>query len=106
MRVLAYFLTAYLLFLALAPCGDREECRPDLSFYTSFVDLTHDTANEHGPETCTPLCSCNCCSVSLIRTLPQAAQQVKQVSFKVQAEYRLPVALKTPDFIWEPPRIS
>lgn len=106
MKVLACFLSVYMVLLALTPCGDKEEHRPALSNYATYGEMVYESDNAHGIESCSPFCSCACCSISLIRTWPLPSTQVKRQSLKMESVYNPILIFGTSSSIWEPPQFS
>lgn len=104
MKLLASFVAMYMVLLSIAPCGDKEECRLEYSFNVSIVDAHHESSTSHDVETCTPFCSCNCCSISMAETLPSFAATVEEEVWDIDILYKNNVDLRNSAAIWQPPQ--
>lgn len=94
----------YMVLLSIAPCGDKEECSLDYGLYASMVDVHHDSSKNHDVETCTPFCSCNCCSISMAETLPGFAVTVEEEVWDINILYKNDVDIENSAAIWQPPQ--
>jgi len=100
MRKFAFFISIYLLVLALLPCGDAF-AHEDSS---SSKNKIEQTAAEH-TDSCSSLCSCACCGqISYQETVP-AFSFAMQTSFKEIAEhYQEKITQNFYGFVWQPPK--
>ena len=94
----------YMVMLSIAPCGDQEECGVDYGRYYTVLNVSHDSASSHGVESCTPFCSCNCCSISIMENLPFVEITINEEIWDLNILYSNSNALGTLTVIWQPPQ--
>lgn len=104
MRYLAIIFCFYMTVLTLMPCQDKE----DFSAHISQPNYYHEASksNDHlQKETCTPFCTCACCSVS--RDFIQVKNYFNAVeTFPTQySDYRMPALTEQFIEIYQPPQI-
>ena len=105
MKLLFTTLGIFILFLSCVPCSDKEECT------TATIETVINTGgheqHSHESESCTPLCTCACCAVSVsnspiskiqVNAIPSFSQQhiLLDVAFDAEAHYS----------IWELPQLA
>lgn len=104
MKSISILLFLYMTVLAILPCRDQED------FGTSpvtTVQSSHQDNEKHGAESCTPFCTCSCCST--FRQL--APQQIQIIVFTAQvqkdyAEATTPSLCEQALAIWQPPQLG
>lgn len=95
----------YFAFLAVVPCGDKEDCNDLKKSELCQTSHEHDEEN-HEDESCTPFCTCSCCAALFL--LADVSNHVKQVA-EINSIYTIHKA--SPETgailpIWQPPKIS
>lgn len=105
-RVFASMLSIYLLFLALLPCGDRQECTLFLENPAISTSSDHEN-HEHENEYCSPFCLCSCCGLSMnkecveityLNSIARLPSSIPQYEEKAPRDIYFS--------IWQPPKIS
>jgi hypothetical protein len=96
----------YMLYLSCLPCGDNRE------FSTKSEEKVSAAANkkehQHGRDTCTPFCTCSCCSASgfdVSFSKPQV-QKIFPLVEKEFSTYNVCFTSQVYFAIWQPPKIS
>lgn len=105
LKAICSILCAYILSLAIMPCGDRSDCR-ELSAHRVQMSTTHQD-HEGELEHCSPFCICACCgqltSTPDVAEFMLATQPGPVKLFACTGEGTpLNVACK----VWQPPKIS
>ena len=105
MKFLAIILSAYMLLLALLPCGDEVECMDEERYETAFNDNTRQDHENHS-EICSPFCICACCGQVLnVLTTPYFALKPHFSVSSHTAFYKDPYFEIIPIAIWQPPKL-
>ncbi len=103
MKYFACILSFYILALTAVPCADKPLCE-----VMQKKDITGNPGenHEHGNDSCSPFCTCNCCTSPRIQEDFTIDFRVFTISEKIYFVY-------TPDFIpeytssiWQPPKIG
>lgn len=68
MKGIFFILSLYLVVLTLTPCSDYKYS--DEIQKEHYSSGTHNHSNECPDDDCSPLCSCTCCHINLMLTLP------------------------------------
>ena len=107
MKVFTFLMAIYILVLSLVPCGDMHNDCNDTTTKTE-LSQNHDHQQDKD-DNCSPLCTCSCCSASIV------ALDFKQVQLKKPAEFSITQKLSIRNFsfvsnfygnIWQPPKIN
>ncbi|RZK37506.1 MAG: hypothetical protein EOO90_25035 [Pedobacter sp.] len=89
--------------LTLMPCQDREDSSAHISL-PNFQKASK--ANDHPQkETCTPFCTCSCCSVSRDFIQPRTFFSIIEISPSQYSRYRTPALAEQFIEIYQPPQI-
>ncbi len=99
-------LSLLVLLVASYPCTDRYQ---DASFTQNYsVSLEdHNHTQQDSGDTCSPLCTCNCCATSITLALSLKLPKENTPSINkevVYAYYKTPKNISLS--IWQPPRLS
>jgi hypothetical protein len=105
LKFLTAILSAYMLLLALLPCGDEVECMDDERYETAFTNNNQQDHDNHS-EICSPFCICACCGQALhVLTMPFfAVKPHDEVSERI-IQYKEPYFEIIPQAIWQPPKL-
>jgi len=106
MKSLAILFSVYMILLAVLPCRDSDDFSSALKANTS-LSQGHSTDEKEGKETCTPFCTCACCST--VRTIhPQQPVTLVFVQpfTQVYGETLVPAVLEQSISVWQPPQIG
>ncbi|CAM3691579.1 DUF6660 domain-containing protein [Mucilaginibacter galii] len=106
MKLLAILFSVYMILLAVLPCRDSDDFSSTLKANTS-LSQSHSADEKGVKETCTPFCTCACCST--VRTIH--AQQAVTLAFvqpivQVYGETLVPAILEQSISVWQPPQIG
>ncbi len=103
MKLFAFILSCYILFLTALPCIDKpEDTTMDDSGLSKLPADNHSNDSDH----CSPFCSCSCCVTPVIY---QVYSIELECFFQVEAHYFEfePIAVLSPTSnIWQPPKLS
>lgn len=103
MKIIAFILSVYILFLTAVPCIDKPE---DYAVAKSEISPLTKNHNHQDCDHCSPFCTCNCCSSPKI----QQTVAIVFVNFELITEYvpvYLPGISSSPSTrIWQPPQFS
>ncbi|WP_409013983.1 DUF6660 family protein [Dyadobacter sp. CY356] len=106
MKIFKLILSLYILLLSCFPCGDGLDCNgeDELKISSSLEHKDH----SHETESCTPFCTCSCCSASTLARYAIAAVKIPKTVF---AAVKFPAYADRfrPEFsfsIWQPPKIA
>ena len=106
MKFVTIIFSVYMTLLAVLPCRDTDDFGDMVNSYTSY-NKSHSGDEKAGKETCTPFCTCSCCST--VRTLtphhPIAGVFIQEVK-KTFGEPTVPALLEQSISIWQPPQIG
>lgn len=105
MRPLALFIAIYMVLLSIVPCGDERDCKINLGPKTTILNSNHNSGKTHIEEACTPFCSCNCCSISMMKSLPYFPIMIDETLLDIDIIYSSSKLPKTAPSIWQPPKL-
>lgn len=105
MKLFASFVAIYMVLLSIAPCGDKDDCKILPTQQTTISISDHNSTEPHTEEACTPFCSCNCCSISMMKTVPLYPIVVIEELLDKDKFYSNSKLPKTEHPIWQPPRL-
>lgn len=100
-------MAVYLVALSLLPCSDADDHCRDTPAGVEQADGPHDHAGDTG-DGCSPLCSCGCCSISIIwfeYSSPGICPLLQQYTSKKVA---MPADFIVSNYygnIWQPPKV-
>jgi len=103
-KILAFFLSFYILTLTCIPCTDQDMNSTD----HLQIHLTNSGSAEHAEhqDNCSPFCTCSCCNVSMEAAvgyfLTSEVRLVHELEFFFRPEFHSDIILS----IWEPPEIN
>ncbi|WP_294286778.1 DUF6660 family protein [uncultured Chryseobacterium sp.] len=107
MNLLRFLLAFYFMALSLMPCEDVHKESGSAQTRLSF--MADDSHSKDKGDICSPLCSCNCCQIT-VATFKMNA--LLEVPVKVQSHFSKKILFRTNDFayqvydhIWQPPKI-
>jgi len=105
MKFIALFFSVYMTLLAFMPCRDRQDNTASANAQTT-VQRSHSGNNQANQETCSPFCTCLCCST--VRTLqPQMILEITIAHvFRTYAAHTTPAIQQVSLSIWQPPQLS
>jgi hypothetical protein len=104
MKLVTLLLSAYMTFLALMPCQDKEG-QGAISFDTT-ISKSNSCNDKAGQETCSPFCTCNCCSIArYIAAQPITTSVILELAIDYPA-YKIPVIQQQSLDIWQPPQTA
>jgi hypothetical protein len=106
MKFSAIVFSIYMILLAIMPCRDSDDYE-NLRNPNTSISQSHSADEKAGKETCTPFCTCACCST--VRTMHP--QQVVTLVFvqpfvQVYGETLVPAVLEQSISVWQPPQIA
>ena len=105
MKYFFFILSCFMLYLSCLPCSDSKECNEKTE--TNISVAGNHQQHEHDTESCTPFCTCSCCSITVYYT---SIFKMPSVKFKfLSVKYALQkTALNTEVYysIWQPPKIA
>ena len=103
MKFIFAFMSCFMLYLSFVPCSDGLD---QAKYGHEVLVEPGDGNHSHQEESCTPLCVCSCCSVTIFTpaTPPVLVFKVSHGShdFPVFDHTRYSDALSN---IWQPPRL-
>ncbi|WP_353959039.1 DUF6660 family protein [Mucilaginibacter myungsuensis] len=106
MKCLAILFSFYMILLAVLPCRDMDDFGGSEKTFTT-ITKSHSADEKAGKETCTPFCTCACCST--VRTItpyhPTISICVQEVKQKF-GRPEVPALLEQSLSVWQPPQIS
>ncbi|WP_345331511.1 DUF6660 family protein [Mucilaginibacter defluvii] len=106
MKYVAILFSFYLTLLAVLPCRDSDDFG-DLVKTHTVVTKSHSADEKAGKETCTPFCTCACCST--VRTITPYHPVIGIFMQEVQqtfGEPDVPALLTQSVSVWQPPQIA
>jgi hypothetical protein len=103
MKIFAYILSFYMVALTLLPCVDLPEdnCVHTQHFSTQTSQTQHDAR-----DTCSPFCSCNCCSSPLVCITTRIEIESESRITEFVSGYRCGSLLQPFASIWQPPKLG
>lgn len=104
MKYLAIILSVYMTLLSLLPCQDKEDMIAGITHIT--LQKSHSPNDERGQETCTPFCTCSCCSTARYLTATVTTGIHVQQVVRDYPDYGIPAIQQQPIKIWQPPQIG
>jgi hypothetical protein len=105
MKPLFFILSLYLICMSCIPCNDNNECnvKEKVSLSSSPNHLCHN----HTKESCTPFCSCSCCTASTfysqLTKTPDSKITFQNEKFPLRNEFLITEAYFS---IWQPPKLQ
>ncbi len=105
MKYITIIFSLYMTFLAFWPCRDSDDFGDIAKSYSSFTK-TH-SSEDSEKETCTPFCTCACCSI--VRTVAPHSPVVTIFQQEVKQTYgepKVPALLDQVIAIWQPPQLG
>lgn len=105
MKLLNIILCLYMTLLGILPCQDKNDAA--FMINTTSIQQAHHHEESAGKETCTPLCTCTCCST--VRTLTPQFTLASAVEVPVNQDYAQPSVPALADqvlSIWQPPQLG
>ncbi|MEO7212063.1 MAG: DUF6660 family protein [Mucilaginibacter sp.] len=105
MKAIALFFSIYMTILALMPGWDRQD-NAALTNAQTTVQRNHSCNNQGSQETCSPFCTCSCCStVRALQSTITLVYNMHQVT-NTYATYCTPAIQQMSLSIWQPPQLS
>ncbi|WP_415324909.1 DUF6660 family protein [Chryseobacterium sp. MMS23-Vi53] len=108
MNILRLLLTIYFMVLSLVPCSDVHAQSPSINEVLQVTFQT-DTHSKDKSDVCSPLCSCNCCQITVTSfksdPLIEFPEQVQAYFSKKILFRKNNFAYQVYDHIWQPPKI-
>ncbi len=110
MKFLNLFLTFYFMVLSFVPCSDVYVQSSKNVKETYSIQQKSDNlhSEEHKEDLCSPLCSCNCCQITVAsfksEPLPLQKKVTEYFSKKIHFQ-KNDFAYLVYDQIWQPPKI-
>jgi len=105
MKLFTSFIALYMVLLSIAPCGDKKDCKI-ISNQFSYISIAdHSSEKTHTEEACTPFCSCNCCSISMLKSCNIFPTKIKEEQRDKNISYSKAKLPKTAHSIWQPPKL-
>ncbi|MFC3559826.1 DUF6660 family protein [Pedobacter jamesrossensis] len=107
MKILSHFLIVSILILSCITCEDTIELKTIDQVQFSFNSVNKNQ-NHTSSDSCSPLCTCNCCGQTLLFNLKSIAlKTLKPVSRTKKAiEYRRYFSSDYHQSIWQPPKLN
>lgn len=105
MRLFASFVTIYMILLSVVPCGDERDCKINPIQTITISASSHNSENTHTEEACTPFCSCSCCSISMMKSLPFFPVTINETFSSIDIIYSNSKLPETAFSIWQPPKL-
>jgi len=105
MKLFTSFIALYMVLLSIAPCGDKLDRKVVYNQLSSIPITDHNSEESHPIEACTPFCSCNCCSISMLKSSNIFPTKINEEHRDINIDYsnaRLPL---TAHSIWQPPKL-
>lgn len=105
-KLVTIIFSIYMTLLAVMPCRDTDDFGDLSTSYTTLAQ-SHSENDKASKETCTPFCTCACCSTVRTVTSRQPVIQIfiQQVT-KTYAVTQVPAVLEQSLSIWQPPQIG
>ncbi|WP_365334785.1 DUF6660 family protein [uncultured Mucilaginibacter sp.] len=106
MKFITIIFSFYMTLLAVMPCRDTDDFG-DLSTSNTSLAQSHSDKEKTSKETCTPFCTCACCSTVRTVTSRQPVIQIfiQQIT-KTYAVTQVPAILEQSISVWQPPQIG
>ncbi|NHA05442.1 hypothetical protein G7092_16650 [Mucilaginibacter sp. HC2] len=104
MKYIAIIISLYVSLLSVMPCQDRDDAVWAQTHLT--IRQAHDGNKGCSRESCTPLCSCSCCSS--VRDIDQQVYipSFQQNTFVPYPDLIIPALSEQDIAIWQPPQLS
>ncbi|KAB2912960.1 MAG: DUF6660 family protein [Bacteroidota bacterium] len=106
MKYVLIILSIYLFSLSCIPCSDNKECDIIVSSLQNIGGMEHDEHN-HTSESCTPFCTCSCCSTvapcNTIARFQFVQNTTPDIVYPVLGDNFYSQYFNT---IWQPPKIG
>ena len=108
MKVFRLILTFYFIALLVMPCSDINA--QSLSNHSAKTTLqAEDKHSEESGDTCSPLCFCSCCQITVIAFKVEPLFDIPlKISFYFSKKilfHKNNIAYQVYDHIWQPPKI-
>lgn len=105
MKFLFFILGSLMLYMSCLPCGDSRDC--NVRSAVNISKAGNHQNHGHQSETCTPFCTCSCCTASAFYT-PFIKYQVSKVVFQSEKYplYNVAFNAEAHYAIWQPPQLS
>ncbi|WP_276878393.1 DUF6660 family protein, partial [Chryseobacterium joostei] len=108
-RLVKFFLIIYFMVLAVVPCNDIHAQSPNNSKDSySTISNSEDSHSKDKGDICSPLCTCNCCQITVAsfksEPLPLQKKVTEYFSKKIHFQ-KNDFAYLVYDQIWQPPKI-
>ncbi|MCK9203811.1 MAG: hypothetical protein M0P58_05155 [Bacteroidales bacterium] len=101
-RILAILLALYILVLTFIPCVDETLHCCEIT-HLALTTTTNDTHSDQH-DTCSPFCTCSCCSLAMEITLPMVMIFVNSDPLRLEVWDIIPLHSSLISSIWEPPK--
>jgi hypothetical protein len=105
MRYLVIVVSIYMTFLALMPCQDNNDMAANPQLQTS-VQKNQPGNEQCGQESCTPFCTCSCCSTVRQLTAGSPVTVFTKLVTRIYPDYEPSSIRKQAIKIWQPPQIG
>jgi hypothetical protein len=91
--------------MSCLPCGDSIDC--NLKTQAKIAASNNHQQHNHEKESCTPFCTCSCCSATVSFT-PFTKSAIDKVAFHSvkYPTYNVAFTAEAHYSIWQPPQIS
>ena len=92
--------------MEIAPCGDKKDCDLNSEQKTTLVDSSNHSDKPHTEETCTPFCSCTCCSISIagVDASSTLSAYIPKTDLAINLATSFPLSAQFS--VWQPPKIA
>ena len=105
LRLLFFILTGLMLWMSCLPCADSRSC-DETSSVTNAVNA-NTQQHHHDSESCTPFCSCSCCSLPILFTSFTKENINKPVSPSLKFPlFNISLIAEAHYSIWQPPQLA
>ncbi|MDM1071676.1 hypothetical protein HX001_04115 [Empedobacter brevis] len=106
MKILTYLIAVYIIILSVIPCKDIESVS---NVGMQQIEASHTKENSSHKDFCSPLCSCNCCQITIssivfpqIITTPKLIEVFSSEKIQLRKDF---FQNKLYADIWQPPKI-
>jgi hypothetical protein len=101
MKLIAFILSFYIVVLTLIPCVDIHYNY--LNTQIEISDKNHNHDKDHS-DNCSPLCTCNCCSVPILLTQTYIIQIVHLITNETVIHLPQKIISSVISSLWQPPK--
>jgi hypothetical protein len=105
--IIRFLFAAYILFLSVYPCSDKETCIDERKAGIAFVSVTDHDHTSSEVDQCTPFCICACCAAHIqVNRISDISFAVLIHNTKLTTLYFEKPLLSNAKCIWQPPKLA